>query len=378
MIALLIAAALQTIPGDIVVSGQRLDDAYTQCRAGACSTLRDAQVSIAKAEQLLRTGRYHDAKALLAEAVARNRGRATNAPRPVAALYEAYATVAWQEGDHDTFRSAVGEQVRTLRAFLPADDPSVADAGIALADTWTKLGDLASASDVLAATERNARQSGHERIAVSAAIRRAWLAATRGQRVLARSIVATIDRSPLARDPAILPALSVLRMRVALNGKDEGEINRLATSVAGQDVAGAPRLLWSPKLQPTAAQSASAAARWGERDLSRSTSSDVGVIGWVDIGFWIRPNGRTDSIEVLRGTRSTGWARPVIEQINGRRYAELTGSPAGQNGLYRIERYTIRGKYQRPIGSLINRRSGTPSIEMLDLTDGSMKPQPVT
>lgn len=378
MIGVIIMTALQAASPEVVVSGHRLDDAYAECLAGRCTPLRDAQVSISKAEQLVRDGDYVNAKRLLAKATRRNRSHAATDPKPVAALYEAYATVSWQEGDRSTFRSAVSEQVRTIRAHLPPDDPAVADSGIVLGDMWTKLGEWQTADGILAATERNARAQGQEFVAVSAAVRRAWLAAIQRQPGQARQIVAGIDQSPLARDPGIKAVLSVVRLRVAIDEKDDDQIDRLATAIAGQDQTGAPRLLWSPKLKPTAAQAASLASRrGGERDRNQPTSSEVGGIRWADIGFWVRPDGRTDHVEVLRGTRDSGWAQRITTMIAGRRYAALAGT-AAQQGVYRIERYTIRGEYMRPIGSLITRRSGVPSVEMLDLTDGSKKPTPVT
>ncbi|MDR6789752.1 hypothetical protein J2Y58_003127 [Sphingomonas sp. BE138] len=70
MIGLFLLAAVQTASTDIVVSGQRLDEAFAQCEARRCTPLRDAQVSVAKDEQLIRDGRYLKAKRRLADAVA--------------------------------------------------------------------------------------------------------------------------------------------------------------------------------------------------------------------------------------------------------------------------------------------------------------------
>ena len=378
VIGLLLLVGLQAASGDIVVSGQRLDEAFAQCAARRCTPLRDAQVSVAKAEQLIRDGRYLEAKRRLADAVVRNRRYAATDPKPLAALYEAYATVSWQEGDQITYRQAVAGQVRTLREHLPPTDPAVVDSEIALGDMWMKLREFQVAGTVYDTAERHARELKHERTAVSAAIRRAWLAVALRRPEQARAIMARVEQSPLATDPQVRSVLPVIRMRVAVADKDEAAIDRLVSRLAGQDAAGAPRLVWSPPLQMTAAQSASKTAqRWGERDGMLPHSSEVRGISWADVGFWVRPDGRTEQVEVLRGTRGADWTRPVLAQIEERRYGALTGTTA-DTGVYRIERYTMRGTYQIPIGSLIRRRSGVPSIEMLDLTDGSKTPRPLS
>jgi len=88
---------------------------------------------------------------------------------------------------------------------------------------------------------------------------------------------------------------------------------------------------------------------------------------WVDIGFWIKPDGKTDDAEILRGSRSTGWANYLVRQVSERRYTGIAG-PDGGNGVYRIERFSLRGTYQVPTGSLISRRGGPAALQVLDLT----------
>lgn len=128
LLALLLA--VQPAAPEVVVTGKRLESMHEECAKGGCSPLRDAQVSIAWAESHFREGRYVDAKRTLRDAASRNRVHAAAHPRPVAAIYEAYATVSWQEGDQHAYRRAVGDQVRTLRDNLPADDAHVRGAAL--------------------------------------------------------------------------------------------------------------------------------------------------------------------------------------------------------------------------------------------------------
>ncbi|MDD1451624.1 hypothetical protein NHF48_012620 [Sphingomonas sp. H160509] len=66
MIGLLFVLAMQAATPDIVVSGKRLDEAYQACVEQGCPPLRDAQVSIAFAEQQFRQGAYQRARRTLA------------------------------------------------------------------------------------------------------------------------------------------------------------------------------------------------------------------------------------------------------------------------------------------------------------------------
>lgn len=158
MIGVVLAVMLQS-PSDIVVTGQRLEQAHRRCAARQCTPLEDARASIAHAEALFRKGQYQPAKRLLATATARNRDRAATAPRPVAALYEACATVSLHEGDLVRHRGAVADQVRTLRDHLPADDPSVMDGVLVLGDMWLKLGNAAQAERAYRGAPADARSS---------------------------------------------------------------------------------------------------------------------------------------------------------------------------------------------------------------------------
>ncbi|MDV3481927.1 hypothetical protein [Sphingobium yanoikuyae] len=97
MFALLLL--VQAASPDIVVTGQRLVEEQAKCVRGECTPLRDAQATIALAEQQFRDGEYVHAKGLRAGAISRNKGRGAEAPRAVAAIYEAMATVSLHEGD---------------------------------------------------------------------------------------------------------------------------------------------------------------------------------------------------------------------------------------------------------------------------------------
>ena len=366
MIALLLLLTIQVTP-DIIVSGKRLDDAYRDCVDQACPPLRDAQVSIAYAERQFREGASVKARSTLSAAISRNKRYAATAPKPLAALYEAYATVSRHDGDMDAFRTAVGGQVRTLRNNLPPDDPAVTAAAFATGDMWLGLRNARSADQSYRAVERQALAQGNATLALQATLRRVGLANAQGNTAEAARLMAGAEARPEASDPTLRTVMQVARLRLAAKQADDEQVDRLVREI-GHDASTRPVLIWAPPYERTAETAARVnAAKFDMVDPLPARPSDYGTIQWADIGFWIRPDGKTSDPEILRGSRSTAWATPYLRQVSGRRY---TGNPAihGDRGVYRIERFTLRGTYLVPTGSLIRRRAGPADLEVLDLT----------
>ncbi|WP_242097912.1 hypothetical protein [Sphingomonas sp. CROZ-RG-20F-R02-07] len=372
LFALLLAG--QAATSDIVVNGKRLDDAAAMCAKRQCTPLQDARVSIALAERAFRSGDYLTAKHILAVAVARERGNAASDPKPVAALYEAYATVAIQDGDENVYRRAVGSQVRTLRDNLPANDPAVLDAAFATGDMWMKLRDFRNAEQAYAAVEHRATAAGQNRIAILAAMRRIGLVGGDANGATANAMLAKLEARPGADDPTIRPAMRVLRLRIAARGGDDSQIDAIVRDI-GHDQSTRPVLIWAPPYPETGEAAArDDERRFSFRDPASPQSSENSPYRWADVGFWIRPDGHTDEVTVLRGTPSRNWIKAYLPVVAARRY---TGSAtATGQGVYRVERFTERPTYVAPIGSLIQRRAGPVRLEVLDLT-GASAPMPV-
>lgn len=370
MLALLLIIGLQA--GEIVVTGKRLEAAQQACVRGGCTPLRDAQASIALAEAQFRKGDYLIAKRTLAAAVARNRDHAANAPKPVAALYEAYATVAYHEGDRESFRRAVAGQVHTLRDNLPAGDPAVTAVAPALGDMWIKLGHYHQAEMSLRSAEADAIRAGQDRAAMLVALRRAWLIAAFDDRPRANRMLDELERRSIAQDAGLRTALRVVRFRINAASADDAQVASFAAALA-RDQGAPPVLLWSPRLpMGNIAATRAESRKFGGPDPLAPRSSDVAGLQWVDVGYWIRPDGHTDDVEILRGTRSADWGPAIVWQISGRRYMPLkaeTAPAAGDApGLYRIERVTRHSRYTFPGGSFIRRRVQEDGYEYLDLT----------
>lgn len=319
MLALLLL--LQAASPEIVVTGQRLVEEQAKCVRGECTPLRDAQATIALAEQDFRDGDYVKAKALLAAAISRNKDKGAEAPRAVAAIYEALATVSLHEGDQDDYRRAVAGQVKTLRDNLPADDVAVQAAATALGDMWIKLGRYRDAEASFHGIEEQALAQGQAYPAMMAGMKRVWLAAARGKTREATSMLDALELRPIAQEPGFRTALRVVRLRLAVRAGDDATITRLAGKI-GAEQGGPPVLIWQPAYPGNAAIEANDVARsFGDVDAMPLRSAELASIQWVDIGFWVRPDGRTEEVEILRGSRSPAWAPAIVKQVSGRRYA---------------------------------------------------------
>jgi hypothetical protein len=92
---------------------------------------------------------------------------------------------------------------------------------------------------------------------------------------------------------------------------------------------------------------------------------------WIDVGFWVNPNGNVTDIEVLRSKGDRNWAPWVTDSIKTRIYAPM--KPDDKNpdifGHYIVERYTLTARYMEEVtGTRIATRTAQPRIERLDLT----------
>lgn len=378
MLSLLLLAAQVRTP-DIVVTGERLEAAHAECKRGGCSPMRDAQISIEWAESRFRAGAYLDAKSVLAAALRRNGKHYRTDPRPVSALYAAHATVSWQEGDQETYRRATTLRARMTRRHLPVGDTETLASLIAMGDMMARLRQPDEADRAYKDAERLAIASGRTAAAVRATLTRAWLMRLRDRPREAAALVAAAEARAFGAGEIALGAVRAMRLRLAVM---DGDPAAIAAARAAFGTAGATRpvLIEAP---PFPEDPVTAAARADERQGIRGDGANgagfarTGTgssVKWADLGFWIRPDGRTAEATLLRGSRDTSWAGAMLLQVAGRRYRPLAMG-ADTPGLYRVERVSLRPNYAVPIGSLITRRMGAAFVETLDLTEPGSKPE---
>jgi hypothetical protein len=234
---------------------------------------------------------------------------------------------------------------------------------------WIKLGRYRQAESTFRGIEEQALAEGQAYPAMMAGMKRVWLAGALGQAREASMMLDALEQRPIAQEPGFRTALRVVRLRLAVRAGDDAEITRLAETI-GTDQGGPPVLIWQPSYPGSAAVEANNSARTFDLvDAVPINSSDLASIQWVDVGFWIRPDGHTEEAEILRGARAPAWAPAILKQVAGRRYAAR--AKVGEehaSGSYRIERVTPKYQYVVPKGSLIRRRVPAAGFEILDLT----------
>lgn len=147
----------------------------------------------------------------------------------------------------------------------------------------------------------------------------------------------------------------VLLARIANRRGDKGAVEALAARLR-QSATQTPTLLSAPPVDDINPPPGSS-DRF-ERDPVR----------WADIGYWIRPNGHTADVEMLRTSGLGQWRVGILRHVGARRYVPLAVDPSSP-GIYRIDRFTVRAVFGVPLGSHIPSRMGPLTVHIVDLTE---------
>ena len=391
MIALVVFAALQTAalppaaavpPADptasptIVVTGHRLKDyaaALDTCIAAHCPPRQDIVASIRYAEAQFKSGEYRGARETLAKATHRNANAGPQEPVALSQLYLAQANVAAHFGEQRDVRAATLSSARVADDYLPAGDPDRLFADLRAAD-WRLAsqrlehsGNPRISDGTFTRIAAEARAAGHPDIAAAADLHHAWAIHGRRDDDGAAQLLAGIMAST---DAAVRPyrlAARVLTARIAREHGDKQAIDAAIAAMRAEPDGHAPILVYSPPF-PEPTDPAAVADPVSIQVDSVTRSSDMNGLQWVDIGFAIRADGTVDDPQVLRGSHTDGWAKPLLAMVAARRYSPTTGDDLAP-GHYRVERFTLTADFATPSGSLIRRRVSRPRFEALDLTD---------
>lgn len=353
------------LPPPIVVTGRRPRDnerALAACLERRCPTDEDVDASLARAEELFIAGDYDEAQAITKAALKRNRDRAALHPIPVSDLQRANARIAAHRGSKFDFRNSTYGIRNALESGLPGDDPRLVGADLEIAAMLMSIGSADGARGAYAKASERALTIGRSDLSAMARLRSAWIDHAAGNRRDARRRIGEIANAtdPKQRIPSLAARILLARIDRA-NGKLESSDALIRELAAFRAVK--PVLIYAPPIDP-----AEAAAVRGSRKQERLADEDTGD-QWLDIGFWIRSDGRTEEAEILRRSGRTSWAEPVLASIFARRYAATSG--IGDLGGFRVERYTLTNFATFRSGSRI-KIPGPARIEMLDLTlDGT-------
>ena len=376
---LLVAAPCGAQSGDgaaevtepIVVTGIRIQDyrdRLAACLARGCPPDEDVAATLALAEAQLLEGEYRDARTTVRESIGRNRDEARNFPEPVSDLYRADARLSRHLGfDREALRST-HQILNALQEGLPREDHRHFTARLEIAEVQMAMARLRPALRELDRLEREARQAGRSDVVTLVELRKLWYRWIAEPDGPARAQLIEMSRSD---DPDRRMAAVGARFLLARIHIEEGDRERADALLAeiGRGTTVRRRLLHSPDYQLQAHEVAfgrdeiidlGTAMRFGNA-LNRLP--DNFEDRWIDIGFWVMPDGRVSGLEIVRRGAEAGWADPLLESVRGRIYS------TADEPTFRLERYTYTAGWDSTAtGRRIRTRSPRARVEYLDLT----------
>ena len=364
----------------IVVTGKRLPDteaALRACLVRHCPPNEDIDATLAHAENQFVAGDYREARTTLRASLRRNRKQAGAYPEPVSDLYRANALVANHLGFEEDYVRSTWGILEALEEGVEAPDARHYGARMEIAAMTARVRGPAAAEEVYASLARDSEKGGRPDIAAIARLRGAALAYRRMRTGENRQRLLDIARLTA---PETRVASTMAKLFLARIAREEGRTAEAETLIGEVTAIGfrAPVLVHSPAYELNVQEMAGAS----DRDVS-GQGADLAALGnparrfggnfdrmWIDVGFWVQPNGRVADLEVLRKDGMTAWAEPLLKSIGGRLYA-----PAPE-ASYRVERYSYTASYETQAGSHLRRRSPRARVEYLDLTLGESPAAP--
>jgi len=368
----------------IVVTGRRLPDyraALEACLARNCPPNEDIDATMALAEALFVEGDYHGARRAILRSIGRNHDEVRNYPEPVSDLYRANARVARNLGLDRAARFSTVEILETLQTGIPVEDHRHFTARFEIAQELVAFGLYRQANGMLRDLANRARAIGRDDVVAMAELRQMWisqLVAPRGSPP-SRQLLA-LANSP---DPRRSMGAKMLLIRIYSENGDRSDAERLMAELGR--TTGRRQLLFSPPYEMLQRDDVEGNARTANQ-LYRGqlgagqpivmANTEARLVGnfddkWIEVGFWIRPDGRVEGLETVRRRNETTWARPLLQSIRGRRYA------ASDQSTYRLERYTYTAGYNEfSSGTRTVTRSPRARVEYFDLSATAVPTDP--
>ncbi len=377
LLALLLQAAPAAPTPDIVVTGQRLDAtarALAACIARACPPDEDARAALAHAENQFVAGDYRAARVTLGAAINRTKRFAKTYPVPVADLMRANARVNAHLGEAELARINHVESLNALKAGLPAADPRVLVQRMEVASGEARRGRAEAALEMYAGIANDARAATLPVVEGYARLRRVVLLAAissidAGYDPDFRAAVRWFAARPELR--TFRAAAELVAAQMAAKKGDAAAVEALIAQYGRTSTR--PQLIYAPVEVP---QDSGRSQLGGSSTNTLAADDYAGQ--WVDVSFWIKPDGRVEEPDILRGGPGLdrAWVKPIMARIAQRRYAPLAMAP-DEPGLLRVERYTRIADLVSNTRSRIRERSTLAHVEMIDLTAepaGAAKP----
>jgi tetratricopeptide (TPR) repeat protein len=348
----------------IIVTGTPLRQTernLKECLARHCPPNEDIDATLAHAENLFVAGDYKQARSTTLASIGRNAKYAKQYPVDVSDLYRANGRIAAHLGEGHDYEFSTAAMRRILSDSFGRKDTRVISAELEVASMYAGIGRIDRAKQLYDEAERDAKAIGREDLAGVVRVRAAWLHELQGESWLTRQDLQKIadDPSPGAR-AARLTALVLLARLDRLEKKPDKLDTLLAElrTTPGKT----PALLFSPRIELTGRMTDPEHQTMSSLTLMPTSNFDD---QWVDVGFWVTPEGKVSDAEILRGHGDTGWAAPLLRSVAGRIYSPISDP----DGTYRVERYTWTSLWEYDhTGTHMRERSPDGRIEFLDLT----------
>ncbi len=343
---------------DVLVSAESLANtrsALDRCLAERCAPDRDIRSSLHYANQQFLAGDYRAARVTIAESRSRNDRFAKTFPEPVSDLARASARLAGIDGRQDLALSASLDALDALKTGLPSDDPIILMQRLEYGDQLARQGRIYAAAAVYDKVAAQARHLGNIAAEGHALFRNVLLYSALASvdpvfRSSARGAIAKIERRSEPQMAAFREGIALVAAQLkVLEAKPEQREAVLAS--APKTGLFEPAILYEPFIDLTRA------------GLTGTESASLHS-EWADVGFWVKPDGSVEDVEVRAQSeyKPGPWLAIKLKSVAGRRYASFTMAADGP-GMYRVERYSMVYDMVRPSASRVAVRADVGRID---------------
>jgi len=352
------ASAQPDQPPAIIVTGERISDLRARlraCIARNCPPNEEIDAALAVAEGEFLNGEYEAAEDAISDSIARNRRHRKAYPEPVADLFRSQARVQSHRGRDTLAAQSTYDTVRTLRAGIPQEDHRHFTARLEIVQMEMRAGNRNGVRRELRELIAAAKRAGRDDVVRQAKMRELHFEFILTPYGLPERRLLDLAES---KDPAKTFESVSARLFLARVYRGKGDTARSDALLAGIPRSDSSRraLLYAPPIRLTMAEAAP--------QTLPSMDVDNFEDAWIDVAYWIQPNGRVENIEIVRKGANADWAPPLLASIRGRLFEPSTdGAPS-----YRLERYTYTSAQGQRTGSRLQGRIGRPRVEYLDLT----------
>ncbi|MEH3158046.1 MAG: hypothetical protein PGN08_03415 [Sphingomonas taxi] len=354
---------LSAADSTIIVRGSSLADsqaALDRCKAQHCSPDREIYAAITVASKQFVDGDYAGARHTLLASRSRNARYDARYPKPVSDLHRALVQMSRLDGRPFSARVSTFDATDALRAPTAPDDQAVMFQRLETGHQLAAESNIPDAIRLYDDVAADARQRGFDRVEAQAMFDAAALYASAASvdfqyRGAARRRAMLIEKRQEPAFQAVKDGLVLLKAKLAVltMPMDKRSAYLAAATLPKVDDA----ILLSepfPKYVETTA------------GLSGSTSD---FPEWGDVAFWVRPDGSVSAPRLIgQSAQVPGpWLGVKIKSVSERRYAPLR-RPAGDPGLYVVERYSMVHNIQSKTGSALMQRDVNGMLVTTDIT----------